>query len=127
MEWFIAAMKSVHSYTVKNCWIACKILTLPQIQELETWERHNNKTSTTVAGAVAGVSHQEIEELSVMLSNLGKCLSQRNNHAISMIEAVDLIDMELEREVFDPPTTEMDTSEQDQENDDDDVHMYGSS
>ena len=31
--------------------------------------------------------------------------------------------MELEREVFDPPTPEMDTFEQDQENDDDDVHM----
>jgi hypothetical protein len=32
-------------------------------------------------------------------------MSQRNNNAISMIEAVDLIDMELEKEVFDPPAT----------------------
>jgi hypothetical protein len=77
----------------------------------------------TVVGAVAGVSHQEIEELSAMLLNLGKRLSQRNNHAISMIEAVDLIDMELEREVFDPPATEGGMIEQDCDYEDDEKAM----
>ena len=101
----MAAMKSVHSHTVKNCWIACKILTLPQMQELESGERHNNRTKSIVTDAVAGVSSQEIEELSSMLSKLGKCLSQEKSKVVSMVDAVDLIDMELEREVFDPPAT----------------------
>ncbi len=59
-----------------------------------------------------------------MLAKLGRSLSRDDAHGcVQMIEVEDLIDMELEREVFDPPTTEMDTSEQDQENDDDDGHM----
>ena len=36
VEWFMAALESVSSYTVRNCWIACKILTLHQMQDLET-------------------------------------------------------------------------------------------
>jgi len=60
-----------------------------------------------------------------MLLNLGKCMSQRNNHAISMIEAVVLIDMELEREVFGPHAIEGGMIEQDCDYEDDEEAMRG--
>ena len=80
-------------------------MTLPQMQELETEEKHNNTIKSIVKDAVAVVSHQKIEELSSMLSKIVKCLSQDKSHVVSMIDAVDLIDMQLERNVFDLPAT----------------------
>jgi len=50
-----------------------------------------------------------------MLSKLGKSLAQDGHDAVKMIEAVDLIDMELEREVFDPPSGEANMNEGDVE------------
>jgi hypothetical protein len=93
------------------------------MQDLETGQRHNSRSRVTATAATAGVSPQDIEDLSSMLAKLGRSLSRDAHGCVQMIEAEDLIDMELEREVFDPPTTEIDTSEQDQENDDDDGHM----
>ena len=101
----MAALKSVSSDTVRNCWIACKILTLHQMQDLETGERHNSRSKVTATAATAGVSTQDIEDLSSMLAKLGRSLSRDAHGCVHMIEAADLIDMELEREVFDPPTT----------------------
>jgi len=111
----MAAIKSVPCHTVKNCWVACKILTMQQMLELETGERHNYRSKSNATVATAGVSKQDIDELSAMLSKLGKSLAQDGHDAVKMIEAVDLIDMELEREVFDPPSGEVDMNEEDDE------------
>ncbi len=111
----MAALKSVPCHTVKNCWVACKILTMQQMLELETGDRHNYRSKSNAAAAAGGVSQQDIDELSAMLSKLGKSLAQDGHDAVKMIEAVDLIDMELERDVFDPPSGEVDMSEEDDE------------
>ena len=77
---------------------------MQQILELETRERHNYRSKSNAAGGTTRVSKQDIDELAAMLSNLGKSLAQDGHDAVKMIEVVDLIDMELEREVFDPPS-----------------------
>lgn len=100
MEWLITALKAVPPHTVSNCWIACKILTLEQMHDLEVGMRRNNRDSNTRTQATAGVSQEVIDELSSLLSNLGKSLAVNKNTPIPMLEAVELLDMELEREVF---------------------------
>jgi hypothetical protein len=112
VEWFMAALKSVSCHTVKNGWVACKILTMHQILELETGERHNYMSESNAATATFGVSKQAIDELSAMLSKLGKSLAQNGHDVVKMIETVDLIDTELEREVFDPPNGEVNMDEE---------------
>jgi hypothetical protein len=103
IEWFMAAIKAVPDYTVKNCWAACKIMPLEHQQELETGVRHNNRPANTLARARAGVPADQIEELSQLLSQLSTGLSNDDSHKVSMVEAVDLLDLEFERECFDTP------------------------
>jgi hypothetical protein len=101
MEWFITSLKAIPPNTVANCWIACKILTLNQMHDLETGIRHGYRDDLTRAQATAGVSQEVIDELSSLLMNLGKSLAVNKNYPLQMIEAVDLLDLEAEREVFD--------------------------
>ena len=101
MEWFITSLKAIPPHTVTNCWVACKILTLNQIHDLETGIRHGYRDDLTRAQATAGVSQEVIDELSSLLMNLGKSLAVDKNNPLQMIEAVDLLDLEAEREVFD--------------------------
>lgn len=111
----MAALKAVPAHTVKNCWVACKVLTMQQMQDLETGERHNYWSNNTATAPTAGVSQQDIEDLSALLSNLGKSLTLEGHNSVQMLDVVDLIDMELEREVFDPPAVDMvDMSEEEQ-------------
>ncbi len=100
MEWLITTMKSVPPHTVTNSWIACKILSLEQMHDLEVGVRRNGRNSLTSSQAAAGVSQEVIDELSSLLANLGKSLVVDKNHPNPMLEAVELLDMELEREVF---------------------------
>jgi hypothetical protein len=46
-----------------------------------------------------------------MLSTLGKLLAKDGHDVVKMVNAVDLIDMELEGEVFNPPGEELDINE----------------
>ena len=101
MEWFITSLKAIPPHTVANCWVACKILTLNQMHDLETGIRHGYRDDLTRAQATAGVSQAVIDELSSLLMNLGKSLAVDKNNPLQMIEAVDLLDLEAEREVFD--------------------------
>ena len=85
------------------------------MQDLETGERHNYMSNNTAAAATAGVSQQDIEDLSTLLSRLGRSLTQEGHNSVQMVDDVDLIDMELEREVLDPPALDMvDMSEEEQ-------------
>jgi hypothetical protein len=70
------------------------------MHDLEIGVRRNNRDSSTRAHATAGVSQEVIDELSSLLSNLGKSLAVNKSNPIPMLEAVELLDMELEREVF---------------------------
>ncbi len=54
-----------------------------------------------------------------MVSKLGKCLSQDKSHDVSMVDAVDLIDIELERDVFDLPATGRGVIDHDSDNEGD--------
>ena len=56
MEWFILALKGVSAETVRNCWVATKILTPAQMNELETGIRHNNRPAETRVRGLAGVA-----------------------------------------------------------------------
>ena len=72
-------------------------------------------SKSSAAAATYEVSKQDIDELSAILSKLSKSLAQDSHDAVKMIEAVDLIDMEVEREVFDPLSGEVDMNEEDLE------------
>ncbi len=50
-----------------------------------------------------------------VIKKLGKSLAEDGRDAVKIIEDVDLIDMELEREVFDPLSGEVDMNEEDGE------------
>lgn len=49
------------------------------------------------------MSRQDFDELSELLAKMGTNLARDGCNEIQMVDPVDLIDMELEREVFDPP------------------------
>ena len=105
MEWFMMALVETSVDVVKNCWVATKILTPAMNQELATGLRHNNRVARdeSLANPKACVPESVIDELSTMLTNLGKSLSTDPNQPVAMIDAVDMLDLPMEREVFDPP------------------------
>ncbi len=75
MEWLITSLEAIPLHTVSNCWIACKILTLNQMHELEIGVRHGYMDDLTRAQATAGVSLEIIDELSYLLTNHGMSLA----------------------------------------------------
>ena len=105
MEWFMMALVEVSPEAVKNCWISTKILTPGMNHSLETGVRHNNRAarSESSANPKACVPDAVIDELSAMLSNIGKKISVDPKNPVEMVNAVDILDMPMEREVFDPP------------------------
>ena len=76
------------------------------MHELETEHRHNNWSSSTTAQASAGVSPQTMEDLNTLLGKLSVGLSNNLEEPVQMADAVDLIDLPFEREVFDPPVVD---------------------
>ena len=71
------------------------------MHDLEIGVRRNNRDSSTRAHATTWVSQEVIDELSSLLSNLGKSLAVNKSNPIPRLEAVELLDMaELESEVF---------------------------
>ena len=105
MEWFMMALVETSPEVVKNCWVTTKILTPAMNQELATGVRHNNRAARDESSAnpKACVPESVIDELSSMLTNLGKSLSSNPDQPVAMVDVVDMLDLPLEREVFDPP------------------------
>ena len=92
------------------------------MHDLEVGVRRSRRESLTSSHATTGVSDEVIDELSSHLANLGKSLAVNKNHPIPMLEAVELLDMELEREVFEHHSVmgEMESVDSDVDEEDDD-------
>lgn len=105
MEWFMFAVNQCTPEAVRNCWIATKILTPAQMEDLATGVRHNNRVAfnESRANVNASVSDVLLDELNGMLSALSVGLAADVSKPVRMVDAVDLLDMPLEREVFEPP------------------------
>lgn len=115
IEWFIAAMKAVPAHTISNCWAVCKICSIEQQLELDTGMRHNNRSGSTVAQSQAGVSPKDIEDLSQLLTQLSTGLSIDESSPLEMVDAVELIDLGIERESLYPPSYGEDEHEDDED------------
>lgn len=104
MEWFMAALMEVTPATVVNCWVASKILTPAQMHDLETGLRHNGRAASSEGlGNSSSVPPAVLSDLADMLSKLSTKLSADPNNPVRMADAIDILDMPMEREVFDPP------------------------
>ncbi len=78
-------MKCVPPHTVANYWIACKILSLEQMHDLEVGVRRNERNCLTSSHATTGVLQEVIDDLSSLLAILGKSLVVDKNHPIPML------------------------------------------
>lgn len=107
IEWFMSALGMVSPSTIRNCWIKTQILTPTQAQDLATGERHNRRMAynESASNPNACVPESVIEELADLLANLGKGLSVDPQVPVQMLEAVELLDLPMERVVTDPPET----------------------
>ena len=103
MEWFVLATKDVSEATVRNCWVATKILTPVQMHELETGIKRGNREASIAASAIARVTSEQMDELTNLLAKLGTSLAAEPDKPVEMADAFDLLDMEAEREVTEPP------------------------
>ncbi len=104
IEWFIATMKAIPAHTINNCWAVCKICSIEQQIELDTRMRHNNRScSSTLAQSQVGVSPKDIEDLSQLLTQLSTGLSIDESSPLEMVDAVELIDLGIERKSLYPP------------------------
>eukprot|EP00873_Tetraselmis_striata_P032869 jgi/Tetstr1/453133/TSEL_040155.t1 len=75
------------------------------MEDLATGVRHNNRVAfhESRANVNASVSDVLLDELNGMLSALSVGLAADVSKPVRMVDAVDLLDMPLEREVFEPP------------------------
>ena len=96
MQWFMAGLKGVPTTTVKNCWVATKISTPTQMEDLATGERHNQRDASTREQALAGVSAVDMDELTSMLANFGTKPSATAS-PVPMCDALELVDTVCER------------------------------
>jgi hypothetical protein len=102
IEWFMIALGQLPKASVHNCWVACKILTPVQMVVLSTGIRHNNRAARSeMATSTASVSNVVCQELSDMLSQMGKSLAVDKSQPVRMAEAVDVLNLTQERAVFD--------------------------
>jgi len=126
IEWFMWALSQEPATSVAYCRISTRILSMLQIEDLRTGGRHNGRaargevpnSSTTVPAAI-------IDELSELLSGLGKPLASDKDHPVKMIEAAEVVDQPMERKVFDPPEGESSQDEVDPGANKGDDHIDG--
>ena len=83
--------------------MATKILTPVQMHELETGIKRGNREASIAASAIAGVTSEQMDELTNLLAKLGTSLAAEPDKPVEMADAFDLLDMEAEREVTEPP------------------------
>ena len=96
MEWFMQSLREVPTETVKNCWIKTGILSPAQNANLSTGVRHNNRVACDER---VGLPTSIIDDLSALLMDMGKKVSN-TSVPIPMASLAELVDMHLEREVF---------------------------
>lgn len=102
IEWMVQAQKMMHVSVGRNCWVKSKILSLVQLEELRTGVRHNNRAAQDERGST--LPDQVIDDLSDLLSQLGRALSTDPSRPIKMAEPADLCDMPEERVVIELPS-----------------------